>query len=129
MCLGREDMPKIHRSMHRRHYVHASHICKCLSANYRCDSHSNTVISHCTCSALRFTKEISKYPCLCRSFSLFFGTQHAPTVVVRISETLCISCIFFVDNITRNTENVVKYSIITVNSTPHNASEIWWGAP
>ena len=31
MCPGKEYMPKIHRSMHRLHDVHASHICKCLS--------------------------------------------------------------------------------------------------
>jgi len=123
MCLGKEDLPEIHRSMQRRHDVHASHICKCQSTNHRCDSQSNTHF-RCTCSALRFTKEISNYPRLCRPFSLFFGTQHAPTVVVRISETPCIGRIFYVDNIARNTENVVKYNIITVNSTPHNASEI-----
>jgi len=41
-------------------------------------------------------------------FVVLWHPTNAPTVVVRISETLCISLIFFVDNIERNTENVVK---------------------
>jgi hypothetical protein len=70
------------------------------------------------------TKYPSTHVYTYKPFSLLFSTQHAPTVVVRISETLCVSFMFFVDNIARNTEQVVKYIIITVKSTPHKASEI-----
>jgi hypothetical protein len=109
MCPGKEYLPKIHRNVHSWHVVHASHTCKCLSTNHRCDSHSNTVIS----AALSWPFALkTKYPST-HIYTDIFRCSLAPNTLPQWwwgfrNHYVCF--IFFVDYNARNTENFVKYT-------------------